>query len=172
MLYLFLVLICVMRSCNVLRHVTARYRSSFYYYYYYYYSLITVLIHNSGHFGPPLPFWAPRYCSGLPMVSYATVMHSNFNFSLVKFAKRHIGAYQRAWILWWFCRLHCGPVVPWCLLHTYRHSVCPQPVVRSCWKSNILLSITSIYRLSLFEMTFQQVNNSVNMITVLAPRLM
>ena len=22
-------------------------------------SLITVLIHNSGHFGPPLPFWAP-----------------------------------------------------------------------------------------------------------------
>ena len=30
-------------------------------------SLITVLIHNSGHFGPPLPFWAP-----LPMASYVT----------------------------------------------------------------------------------------------------
>ena len=29
-------------------------------------SLITVLIHNSGHFGPPLPFWAliPRHCRG------------------------------------------------------------------------------------------------------------
>ena len=28
--------------------------------------LITVLIHNSGHFGPPLPFWdpAPRHCRG------------------------------------------------------------------------------------------------------------
>jgi len=29
----------------------------------------TVLIHNSGHFGPPLPFWAPL--PGLPMASYA-----------------------------------------------------------------------------------------------------
>jgi len=28
-------------------------------------SLLTVLIYNSGHFGPPLPFW-------LPMASYAT----------------------------------------------------------------------------------------------------
>jgi len=37
MLYLFLVLICVMRPCNVPRCVTARYKSSFYYYYYYYY---------------------------------------------------------------------------------------------------------------------------------------
>jgi len=28
------------------------------------YSLITDLIHNSGHFGPPLPFWTPgpRHC--------------------------------------------------------------------------------------------------------------
>jgi len=34
-------------------------------------SLITVLIHNSGHFGPPLPFWAPAL-PGLPMASYAT----------------------------------------------------------------------------------------------------
>jgi len=31
---LFLVLICVRRPCNVLRHVTARYKLSFYYYYY------------------------------------------------------------------------------------------------------------------------------------------
>jgi len=37
MLYFFLVLICVTRPCNVPRHVTARYKSSFYYYYYYYY---------------------------------------------------------------------------------------------------------------------------------------
>ena len=31
------------------------------------YHHITVLIHNSGHFGPPLPFWAPgspRHCRG------------------------------------------------------------------------------------------------------------
>ena len=34
MLYLFLVLICVTCPCNVPRHVTARYESSFYYYYY------------------------------------------------------------------------------------------------------------------------------------------
>jgi len=27
-------------------------------------SLTTVLIHNSGHFGPPWPFWAPRHCRG------------------------------------------------------------------------------------------------------------
>jgi len=39
-------------------------------------SLITVLIHNSGHFGPPLPFWAPRppALPGLPMASYATAL--------------------------------------------------------------------------------------------------
>jgi len=34
-LYLFLVLICVTRPCNVPRHVTARYKSSFYHYYYF-----------------------------------------------------------------------------------------------------------------------------------------
>ena len=34
-------------------------------------SIITVLIHNSGHFGPPLLFWAPG--PGLPMAIYATV---------------------------------------------------------------------------------------------------
>ena len=35
---------------------------------------LTVLIHNSGHFGPPLPFWAPGppVLPGLPMASYAT----------------------------------------------------------------------------------------------------
>jgi len=35
------------------------------------YSLITVLIHNSGHFGPPLQFWAPwpPALPGLPMAS-------------------------------------------------------------------------------------------------------
>jgi len=42
MLYLFLVLICVTRPCNVPWHVTARYKSSFYYYYYYYYLLLVV----------------------------------------------------------------------------------------------------------------------------------
>ena len=37
-------------------------------------SLITVLMHNSGHFGHPLPFWAPAPPpgGGLPMASYAT----------------------------------------------------------------------------------------------------
>jgi len=32
-------------------------------------------MNNSGHFGPPLPFWAPRppALPGLPMASYATV---------------------------------------------------------------------------------------------------
>jgi len=37
-------------------------------------SLITVLIHNSGHFGPPLPFWAPAppALPVLSMASYAT----------------------------------------------------------------------------------------------------
>jgi len=38
-------------------------------------SLITVLIHNSGHFGPLLPFWAGPLAPalpGLPMASYAT----------------------------------------------------------------------------------------------------
>ena len=36
---------------------------------------LTVLIHNSGHFGPPLPFWGPRppALPGLPMASYAIV---------------------------------------------------------------------------------------------------
>jgi len=35
---------------------------------------LTVLIHNSGHFGPPKPFWAPGspVLPGLPMASYAT----------------------------------------------------------------------------------------------------
>ena len=41
-------------------------------------SLITVLIHNSGHFGPPLPFWA---LPGLPMASYATDVYSPRNGS-------------------------------------------------------------------------------------------
>jgi len=36
MFCLLLVLICVTRPCNVLRHVMARYKLSFYYYYYYY----------------------------------------------------------------------------------------------------------------------------------------
>ena len=38
------------------------------------YRHITVLIHNSGHFGPRLPFWAPGppALPGLPMASYAT----------------------------------------------------------------------------------------------------
>jgi len=36
MLYLLLVLICVTRPCNVPRHVTARYKSSFHYCYYYF----------------------------------------------------------------------------------------------------------------------------------------
>ena len=37
-------------------------------------SVITDLIRNSGHFGPPLPFWAhgPSALPGLPMASYAT----------------------------------------------------------------------------------------------------
>jgi len=36
--------------------------------------LITVLIHNLGHFGSPLAFWAPAPPAllGLPMASYAT----------------------------------------------------------------------------------------------------
>jgi len=36
--------------------------------------LVLVLIHNSGHFGSPLPFWAsgPPALPGLPMASYAT----------------------------------------------------------------------------------------------------
>ena len=36
---------------------------------------LTVLIHNSGHFEPPLSFWAhgPPALPGLPMASYATV---------------------------------------------------------------------------------------------------
>ena len=38
------------------------------------YHHITVFIHNSGHFGPPSPFWtpAPPALPGLPMSSYAT----------------------------------------------------------------------------------------------------
>jgi len=37
-------------------------------------ALVLVLIHNSGHFGPPLPFWAPGppALPGLLMASYAT----------------------------------------------------------------------------------------------------
>jgi len=37
-------------------------------------NLIAVLIHDSGHFGFPLPFWAPGppALPGLPMASYAT----------------------------------------------------------------------------------------------------
>jgi len=39
-------------------------------------SLMTVLIHNSGHFGPPLPFWAPGppALPGAPMASYANAV--------------------------------------------------------------------------------------------------
>ena len=42
-------------------------------------SLITVLIHNSGHFGPPLPFWAPgsRGCRWLVMP--LTLQHFCYN---------------------------------------------------------------------------------------------
>ena len=38
-------------------------------------SLITVLIHSSGHFGPPLPFWAPApgIAGAADGYSYATV---------------------------------------------------------------------------------------------------
>jgi len=43
MFCLFLVLICVTRPCNVLWHVTARYKLSFYYYYYYYYLLLSAV---------------------------------------------------------------------------------------------------------------------------------
>jgi len=52
-------------------------------------SLITVLIHNSGHFGPPLPFWAPGppALPGLPMASYAT---DPTTFSDCK-CKHHLG---------------------------------------------------------------------------------
>jgi len=42
-------------------------------------SLITVLIHNSGHFRPPLPFWAPGpppALPALPMASYATASNN------------------------------------------------------------------------------------------------
>ena len=36
---------------------------------------LTILIHNSGHVGPPLPFWAPGppALPGLPMSRYTTV---------------------------------------------------------------------------------------------------
>ena len=46
-------------------------------------SLITVLIHNSGHFGPPLPFCAPGppALPGLPVASYATDSNSHTVFS-------------------------------------------------------------------------------------------
>ena len=44
MFCLFLVLICVTGPCNVLRHVTARYKLSFYYYYYYYYLRVAQLM--------------------------------------------------------------------------------------------------------------------------------
>jgi len=37
-------------------------------------ALVVVLIHNSGHFGSPLPFWAPGppALPGLPMAGYTT----------------------------------------------------------------------------------------------------
>jgi len=41
----------------------------------------TVLIHNSGHFGPPLPFWVPRHCRGcrwLVMPLYCITVSSWF----------------------------------------------------------------------------------------------
>jgi len=46
-------------------------------------SLIAVLIHKSGHFGPPLPFWAaaPQALPGLPMAIYATA-YPHFYFHL------------------------------------------------------------------------------------------
>jgi len=68
------------------------------------------------------------------------LMHNNFSW-------RQSGADQSAWTLWWFCRLHCGPVVPWCPLHTCRCLVGPQPAVVSCWISetfSYLVMITSI----------------------------
>ena len=36
-------------------------------------------VYNSGHFGPPLPFWAPGppALPGLPMASYATGLNLN-----------------------------------------------------------------------------------------------
>jgi len=42
------------------------------------------VIHNSGHFGPPLPFWAPApppALPGLPMASYATTVECFHNES-------------------------------------------------------------------------------------------
>jgi len=43
-------------------------------------SVITVLIHNLGHFGPPLPFLAPGppALPVLPMASYATARNSRW----------------------------------------------------------------------------------------------
>jgi len=43
---------------------------------------LTVLIHNSGHFGHPLPFWSlPPASPGLPMASYATAPVSSITIS-------------------------------------------------------------------------------------------
>jgi len=57
-------------------------------------SLMTVLIHNSGHFGPPLPFWAPGppALPGAPMASYAT--------AVARFCSDGDGMY------FWFYRCH------------------------------------------------------------------
>ena len=42
-----------------------------------------VLIHNSGHFGPPLPCWAPRHCQGCRWL--VTPLHVSQTFVVYPF---------------------------------------------------------------------------------------
>ena len=45
---------------------------------------LTVLIHNSGHFGPPLPFWAPGH-PGIVTARYATEPYTTGTCALETF---------------------------------------------------------------------------------------
>jgi len=90
------------------------------------------LTHNSGHFGSPLPFWAPGppALPGLPMASYDTAISGNVNprncvFSLERCILFYQQTRKHAQIITWLQLNHSSLLIR-CLCNS----------VKSCLLSN------------------------------------
>jgi len=85
-------------------------------------SQITVLIHNSGHFGPPLPFWAPgtpRHCRGYRwlVTPLLTEWHNRALSWVASCRQLKPSSGRRAWRSWswWMARAALESLITECL---------------------------------------------------------
>ena len=114
------------------------------------------MIHNSGHFGPPLPFWAPEppALPGLPMASYATARHRYCGHLLVR------GPHRSG-------RMSVCPSVRLCVSLSHRSTAAAAAggFAAEVWRGQQVLPFLSEYRATRFLHLWQSLS------TLFAPPL-